>query len=191
MTAHAFTAHDGATGLTGEPGPDASAFRAAFRSAVGTVSVITAGGPLRPVGFTATSLVSVSVDPLYVSFNISRGASSWPTVRRAGHVAAHLLHRDQQDVATAFATSGIDRFAAAGSWASGPHGLPVLDRALARLILAIRSRTHVGDSAVVLAEVVDIEHTPGAPLAYHDGGYREIAPTLPAPASAPAPTPDR
>lgn len=152
----------------------APAFRSAFRRSAGTVSVITAGG-IRPVGFTATSLVSVSVAPPLVSFNISATSSSWPTVSRAGHLAAHVLGTHQRDVATAFATSGIDRFAAAGEWEHGRHGVPLLRGALARLVLGVESITQVGDSAVVLARAVEIEHTDGTPLLYHDGAYRDLA----------------
>lgn len=157
-----------------QEGPaDVAAFKAAFRSTAGSVSIITAGG-IRPVGFTATSLTSLSVAPPMVSFNITRTSSSWPAVSRAQHLAAHLLHRDQEDLARTFATSGIDRFATAGDWVPGPHGLPLLQGALARLVLAVHSCLPVGDSAVVVSEVLDIEHTAGAPLLYHDGSYRHL-----------------
>lgn len=149
-------------------------FRATFRNSVGTVSVITAGTGLRPVGFTATSLTSVSLDPPIVSFNISRTASSWPTVSTARHLAAHLLATEHQDTAQIFATSGIDRFAAVGDWATGPHGVPVLGRCLARLVLEVHSCTHIGDSAVLLAEVQQIERSEGQPLLYHAGDYRHL-----------------
>lgn len=167
------TAQAAPTGTT--PAVDPEDFRAAFRNSVGTVSVITAGTGLRPVGFTATSLVSVSLDPPVVSFNISRTASSWPTVSRARHVAAHLLGVEHQETAQIFATSGIDRFAAVGDWAPGPHGLPVLHRSLARLVLEVRTCTHIGDSAVLLAEVLDIQRSDGHPLIYHAGAYRLLA----------------
>lgn len=163
------------TGVTSEE------FRAAFRNTVGTVSVITAGTGLRPVGFTATSLTSVSLDPAIVSFNISRTSSSWPTVSRSRHLAAHLLGTEHRDTARVFATSGIDRFAAVGDWAPGPHGIPVLGHALARLVLEVRSCTHVGDSAVVLAEVLEIQRADGTPLLHHAGRYRHLADETSAP----------
>ena len=164
-----------ATRVGTTPVVDPATFRATFRNSVGTVSVITAGTGLRPVGFTATSLVSVSLDPPIVSFNISRTASSWPTVSRSRHVAAHLLGTEHRETAEIFATSGIDRFDTVGAWAPGPHGLPILTRSLARLVLEVHSCTPIGDSAVLLAEVLDIERSEGRPLLYHSGDYRLLA----------------
>lgn len=147
-------------------------FRSGFRRTAGSVSVITTAG-VRPAGFTATSLTSVSVDPLLVSFNVSRTASSWPSVQRSHHFAAHVLRADQYPLAAIFATSGIDRFAAAeGQWEIGAHGLPVLRDYLVRFVLAVHDRIEAGDSTLVLAEVVNTDHHDGAPLVYHDGTYR-------------------
>lgn len=164
-----------ATPVGTPPAVDPADFRATFRNSVGTVSVITAGTGVRPVGFTATSLVSVSLDPPIVSFNISRTSSSWPVVSRARHIAAHLLGTEHQETARIFATSGIDRFATLGDWAPGPHGIPVLNQSLARLVLEVRSCTQIGDSAVLLAEVLGIDRSEGQPLIYHAGGYRLLA----------------
>ncbi|WP_202619193.1 flavin reductase family protein [Ornithinimicrobium cavernae] len=175
MTAQIAAASAGAPSTRTTDAADLSAdFRATFRNSVGTVSVITAGTGLRPVGFTATSLTSVSLDPPIVSLNISRTASSWPTVSRARHLAAHLLAAEHQQTAQIFATSGIDRFAAVGDWATGPHGIPVLTRSLARLVLEVHSCTHIGDSAVLLAQVQQIERSEGQPLIYHAGDYRHL-----------------
>lgn len=150
----------------------AADLRAAFRRTAGTVSVVTTGG-LRPIGFTATSLVSVSLDPPLVSLNVSRSSSSWPTVSRAPHLVAHVLGAHQESVARTFATSGIDRFAAV-RWSRGPHGLPLLQDTLGTLVLAVRDRLEVGDSAVLIAEVTDLGLRDGTPLLYHDGAYLHL-----------------
>lgn len=146
-------------------------FRHAFREVSSSVSVVTAGG-WRPAGFTATSLTSVSLQPLLVSFNISRSASSWPRVQRCDHLAAHVLHSGQHEIARIFATSGINRFAATPEhWQIGPHGIPLLEDYLVRLILRVQNRITAGDSAVVVAEVIDLGHRPGQPLVYRAGHY--------------------
>lgn len=51
--------------------------RSVFRRHAAGVAVVTARGGAGPVGFTATSLTSVSADPPLVSFGISTGSSSW------------------------------------------------------------------------------------------------------------------
>ncbi len=71
----------------GRPGsPDL--LRSVFRQHAAGVAVITAQDGGRPVGFTATSLNSVSADPPLLSFTIATGASSWPAVRDSEHLAS-------------------------------------------------------------------------------------------------------
>ena len=56
---------------TDEPALDQAVFRSVFRRHAAGVAVITAAAGGRPVGFTATSLTSVSVEPPLLSFGIS------------------------------------------------------------------------------------------------------------------------
>lgn len=145
-------------------------FREIFRRHAVGVAVITAGAD-KPVGFTATSLVSVSAEPPLLSFNISKTASSWPTLSRSEYVAVHLLAEHQADLATVFATSGIDRFAAVPGWRHGPYRVPLLPDALAHLVARVHTRIDAGDHAVVIAAVVDGAHTDAAPLVAHQGNW--------------------
>lgn len=153
---------------------DPELFRGLFRRHAAGVAAITAPGP---VGFTATSLVALSLEPPLLSFNLSRTSSSWPAVEAATHVAVHLLGEHQEAVAATFARSGADRFGPATSWAAGPYGVPVLDDVLAWMVCRIETRVYAGDHAVVIGEVVeagfDATHRP---LVYHDGGFTRLLP---------------
>jgi flavin reductase (DIM6/NTAB) family NADH-FMN oxidoreductase RutF len=151
-------------------------FRAVLRRHAAGVVVITAPG-IRPVGFTATSFTSVSLDPPLVSFCLNRHASSWPAVSEASHVAVHVLAEHQEDLARTFATSGVDRFSAPTRWHPGPHGLPLLDDVPAVLICRIAERVAAGDHAIVLAEPITAEHVAddANPLLYHMGRYLRAA----------------
>ncbi|GIG88446.1 flavin reductase family protein [Plantactinospora endophytica] len=155
---------------------DATRFRALLRRQAAAVTVVTAAGQ-PPVGFTATSFTSVSLDPPLVSFCLSRTSSSWPTVARTGHVAVHLLAQGQHEVARTFATSGIDRFASHPGWRPGPYGVPLLDGPVAWLVCRVVERVVAGDHAIVLAEPLTGEHTEDgdAPLLYHMGRYASLA----------------
>ena len=53
----------------------ADLFRSVFRDHAARVVVVTAAGRPAPVGFTATSLASVSLDPPMVSLAVARSAS--------------------------------------------------------------------------------------------------------------------
>jgi flavin reductase (DIM6/NTAB) family NADH-FMN oxidoreductase RutF len=148
----------------------ADQLRRLLRRQAASVAVITTQGDGRPVGFTATSFTSVSLQPPLVSFCLHLGSSSWPAVRTARHVAVHLLSAAQADMARTFATSGIDRFAAM-PWQPGPYGMPWLDGVLARLVCRVGERIVAGDHAIVLGSPVFAEYADGAPLLYHDGRY--------------------
>ncbi|MDT0469414.1 flavin reductase family protein [Streptomyces gibsoniae] len=149
--------------------------RAVFRRHAAGVAVITARGDDGPVGFTATSLASVSAEPPLVSFGIGLGASSWPAVSRAGHVGVHVLGEHQEVLAGTFARSGADRFGAPTGWREGPHGVPVLDDVLAWLVCRVVARVPAGDHRLVVAEVVHGDPSgTGRPLLYHQGRFNGL-----------------
>ena len=151
-------------------------FRHLLRPHAAGVVVITAPG-IRPAGFTATSFTSVSLHPPLVSFCLNRSSSSWPTVETAGHVGVHVLTDAQEEIARTFATSGVDRFAAPTRWRPGPHGVPIVDGALAVLVCRVARRVAAGDHTIVLAEPVEGEYAEqdSAPLVYHMGRYVRAA----------------
>ncbi|GAA4794417.1 flavin reductase family protein [Streptomyces ziwulingensis] len=146
--------------------------RSVFRRHAAGVAVITAGGDAGPVGFTATSLASVSARPPLLSFGIGTGSSSWPAVAEAAHVGVHILGEHQQELAATFARSGADRFAPPTRWRRGPEGVPVLDGVLAWMVCRVVGRVPAGDHRIVLAEVLlgDPEGA-GRPLLYHQGRF--------------------
>ncbi|WP_172381648.1 flavin reductase family protein [Streptomyces sp. MNP-20] len=148
--------------------------RSVFRRHAAGVAVITAMGS-GPVGFTATSLTSVSAEPPMISFGIGTGASSWPAISRAEYVGVHVLGEHQEELAATFARSGADRFGAPTRWFEGPHGVPVLDGVLAWLVCRVVARVPAGDHRLVLAEaVVGDPAGAGRPLLYHQGRFNAL-----------------
>ncbi|MFG2307945.1 flavin reductase family protein [Streptomyces sp. NPDC048566] len=149
--------------------------RSVFRRHAAGVAVITAAGPAGPVGFTATSLTSVSAEPPVVSFGIGTGASSWPAIAECTHVGVHVLGAHQQDLAATFALSGADRFGSPTRWSKGPEEVPVLDDVLAWLVCRVVARVPAGDHRIVLAEVeLGDSSGVGGPLLYHQGRFNRL-----------------
>ncbi|EGX56864.1 flavin-dependent reductase [Streptomyces zinciresistens K42] len=149
--------------------------RSLFRRHAAGVAVITARGAAGPVGFTATSLASVSAEPPMLSFGIGTAASSWPAVAATDHVGVHILGEHQRDLAATFARSGADRFGPPTVWGEGPEGVPVLDGVLAWMVCRIVTRVPAGDHRVVLAEVLAGDPArPGRPLLYHQGRFQAL-----------------
>lgn len=147
--------------------------RPLFRRHAAGVAVVTVASPAGPVGFTATSLTSVSAAPPLVSFNVGRRSSSWPAVSGAEHVGIHVLGAEHADLAHRFATSGIDRFAAPTRWRPGPFGVPLLDGVVGWGVAAVEQLVPAADHVIVVARVVatEVRRPATHPLVHHDGRY--------------------
>jgi flavin reductase (DIM6/NTAB) family NADH-FMN oxidoreductase RutF len=84
-------------------------FKQAMRHLIGGVSVITAGSGGVRTGLTATSTISLSLDPPTMVVCINRDASAWPVIQRERHYCVNILDSRHQDLADRFAgRSGIN-----------------------------------------------------------------------------------
>ncbi|MET4100462.1 flavin reductase (DIM6/NTAB) family NADH-FMN oxidoreductase RutF [Agrococcus sp. UYP10] len=155
-----------------EPVLEADRFRAIFRQHAAAVAVVTLEGPSGPVGFTATSVISVSASPPVLAFSVAGTSSSWPTLSTAETVAVNFLSADQADVSARFATPGIDRFADSG-WDRLPTGEPVLHGVRARVRARVLDRIPAGSSFLVtlLGLESDAPRREARPLIYLDRTY--------------------
>jgi flavin reductase (DIM6/NTAB) family NADH-FMN oxidoreductase RutF len=154
--------------------------RATMRKHAAGVAVITTRGDGGeggdgPVGFCATSLSSVSLEPPTVSFAVAVDSVSGRAWRTAAHGIVHLLQSDQEAVAATFARTGPDKFAGRIGWRWGPGGQPLLDNVLAWMLVSTRSRLLVGDHLLVVADVRQASVRPGpGPLIHCGGGFHGL-----------------
>ncbi|WP_395107911.1 flavin reductase family protein [Actinomadura sp. SCN-SB] len=160
---------------------DADSFRGALARHAAGVVIITASrsGDGAPVGLTATSFSSASLDPPLVSFYVDRSSTTWPSLRAADRFAVNILAGDQSGLADRFARRGIDRFAAPTAWhLDEAHGLPFLDGACAQIVCRLHNTLDVGDHILVVGLVTAVEaHEGDFPLLYHRGRYGRFLPT--------------
>lgn len=157
---------------------------ARFRQVLGHfgtgVTVVTALDGDHPLGFTAQSFTSVSLDPPLISICPSRRSVTWPRMERAAAFCANVLASDQEEAARAFAIRGADRFAGVG-WAPAPvTGSPVLAGVLAWVDCRVQAVHHAGDHLIVVASVVGLglgtDDGGRTPLLFYRGGYGRFAP---------------
>lgn len=163
--------------MSAQPAADdagAELLRRFFRRYTASAAVVTAARAGHPVGFTATSLTSVSLDPPLLSFGIARTASCWPVIERAEHFGANLLNDGQVHLAKLFAQSGADRFGRGTSWSYGPFGVPLLSGVLAWAVCRVIAQVPAGDHVIVLGEPVAVDQSPGTPLVHHNGNYHPL-----------------
>ncbi len=118
-----------AAALLPPPLADGGQLKQAMRRLLGGVVVVTAGIGEERVGFTATSAVSLSVDPPSMLVCVNRASSTWPVIARRRHFCVSILGAEHQAIAERFAGIGGERGAAryrGANWTimeSGASGL--------------------------------------------------------------------
>lgn len=132
-------------------------FKQAFARHPAGVSVITANTPSGPVGLTATSVCSVSLDPPALMFSLSANSSTAPAILGADSLVIHLLDAGGQALAKRFATSGIDRFAGT-DWKLLPSGEPLLTEAASWFRGSVIHIVDIGGSTVVMVGIEEAGH---------------------------------
>ena len=150
----------------------------AMRQVAGGVSVITAGLGEDRTGLTATSAVSLSVEPPTMIICVNRSASAWPVMRRHRHFCVNVLAEHQQPVADRFAGRGGVKGAARyehAAWLSLATGALALDGALASIDCEIEDFIDRHSHSIVIGAVRAIRVNPGRPLVYAQGGYGGFA----------------
>ena len=93
-----------------------------------------------PVGFTAQSFVSLSLDPPLVAVCPALSSTSWPRIAAADGLCINILGDDQEALCRGFATPSEDKFAGIG-W----RGAPDDRRADHRRVAGVDRRSHRSD----------------------------------------------
>ncbi|MGE0279014.1 MAG: flavin reductase family protein [Rhizobiaceae bacterium] len=137
------------------------------------VTIVTVQTPDGPLGITANSFSSVSLDPPLIMWSIARHSSRFAPFAEAEHFAIHVLAREQDHLCWRFAKSGRD-FSGV-ELAFNPEGAPLLPGALARFECEIASRIDAGDHVMLLARVQRMAARDGEPMVFFGGHYRRIA----------------
>jgi flavin reductase (DIM6/NTAB) family NADH-FMN oxidoreductase RutF len=165
------------TDTTTERAVTAEGFRRALALHAAGVVVVTARSQNVPVGLTATSFSSVSLNPPLVSFYVAQVSTTWPWLREADRFAVNVLANHQAEIAERFARKGVDRFAPPTSWRPGPLGVPLLDGASAHLVCTPHTTIEVGDHHLVVGLVTEAHVGPTErPLLYHRGRFGRFIP---------------
>ena len=147
-------------------------FRAALGMFATGVTIVTArGADGGPVGLTANSFNSVSLEPPLVLWSLARSAGSMPAFERGSHNAINILAAEQHALAERFASKAVDRFKDL-AFREGAGGAPLIDGAAAVFECFNRSRYEEGDHVIFVGEVERCEWRAGAtPLIFHSGRY--------------------
>jgi flavin reductase (DIM6/NTAB) family NADH-FMN oxidoreductase RutF len=154
------------------PETDAIAFRNAlgmYATGVTVITTITAEGPM---GITANSFASVSLDPPLVLWSPARNSRRFEHFANTERFAIHVLGADQRHIGDGFTRSktAFEGF----SWHANHAGVPIIDDTLACFECNFEAAHDAGDHTIILGRVTKTHHRPGAPLVFHGGAYGEF-----------------
>jgi len=129
-----------------------------------------------PVGLTATSFTSVSLDPPLILACIDVDASSHDRLIGADGFAVNILSSAQVDVAARFSTQpGETRFEGV-DWYEGPFGSPVLREAVAWMECGVEQVHAAGDHSILVGRVRKTSLRGGEVLTFYRGAFGSLSP---------------
>lgn len=150
---------------------DAAELRKAFSSFMTGVTVVTTqSNEGVPIGFTANSFTSVSLDPPMVLVCCGHKLSCLPVFQESRRFAINILSEDQQDISDRFARFQGDRFEGL-DWQNSELGNPLIHECSAWFDCRLDQTIDAGDHLILLGEVTGYHHADLAGLGFYRGGY--------------------
>lgn len=135
------------------------------------VTVVTAVHPDgQPVGITANSFTSVSLEPPLLLWCLANGSSAVPAFAPAAPFAVHVLSHHQHELALHFARRAHEKADLGREWTNRPQPPHLVD-VLCRFDCQVHALHAGGDHLVILGEVLAIARAPGTPLAFYAGRF--------------------
>ena len=154
--------------------PDPTVLREAFGQFPTGVTVVTALAVSgKPVGFTANSFSSVSLDPPLLLVCPGRSMSCFSIFETCRHFAVNVLAEGQQDISNKFARYQGDRFSEI-PWRQDATGMPLIDGAAVQFSCTTHKAVDAGDHIILIGEIdaVVLSERPG--LVFVSGGYLSL-----------------
>ena len=135
------------------------------------VTVVTGVRPDgEPVGVTANSFTSVSLEPPLLLWCLAASSSAVPAFAAGAPFAVHVLSHHQHEIALHFARRTHEKFDADYQWRTEPHP-PQVQGVLCRFDCKVQAVHDGGDHLIIVGEVQAIARSAGTPLAFHAGRF--------------------
>lgn len=157
-----------------EPGPDtAREFRTALGQFATGVTIVTCRHEGAPLGITANSFASVSLDPPLVLWSPARSSKRFDAFEQCDHFAIHVIAESQVELCSRFVRNGTDFDAL--DWEMSDEGIPLLEACLARFECRKHAVHDGGDHAIIVGRVTAAAIGTGNPLLFAKGAYGRFA----------------
>ena len=156
-------------------GVDPAQFRQLLGRFATGVTVLTTRDPRgRPIGMTASSVASVSLEPPLLLVCVDRGHDMHAAMQATRRFVLNVLAADQEALSRRFAADRPDRFEGIG-YTESEQGLPLLEGVLATIECDKQAETPAGDHTVFIGIVTGGSVTDRKPLLYYRGGYASLS----------------
>jgi flavin reductase (DIM6/NTAB) family NADH-FMN oxidoreductase RutF len=132
------------------------------------------------LGMTMSSFNTVSLDPPLILFSIRRNALSFAAWQAVDRYAVNVLGANQEDMANRFAKTKGDKWAGVRSSMNAGEAPIILGCPLS-IQCEAHARFDGGDHEIFLGRVVSVarsEAATAAPLVFHGGRFRFLAPEI-------------
>ncbi|WP_172295572.1 flavin reductase family protein [Pseudoruegeria sp. HB172150] len=141
------------------------------------ITVITTHSEIGPLGITANSFASVSLDPPLILWSPAKHSRRFAAFAEAMHFAVHVMGAEQSEIADRFSQNGT---AFQGcDWQPNDHKVPLIEDCLARFECDTLATHDGGDHRIVVARVSRAQWRDGEPLVFSQGRVGDFTPRLP------------
>jgi 3-hydroxy-9,10-secoandrosta-1,3,5(10)-triene-9,17-dione monooxygenase reductase component len=137
------------------------------------VTVITTRDGERLAGMTASAVASLSLEPALLLVCISKRLPTHEALERSRQFGVNVLGEGDEELALRFARPAPDKFA--GLRVDLDHGVPLLERAIARFVCDVHECLPGGDHSIFTGAIRHCEHKPGRrPLIYFGSSFAQV-----------------
>lgn len=138
------------------------------------VTVVTApGSGDQPIGITANSFSSLSLDPPLVLWSLALRSPSIDAFAEGQPFAINILQREQEALALQFARPTDDKFKNV-EYALNGYRVPLLEGAQAQLECTVEFTRVLGDHLLIVGRVEAMNTMPGEPLLFYRGAFAQL-----------------
>jgi flavin reductase (DIM6/NTAB) family NADH-FMN oxidoreductase RutF len=127
-----------------------------------------------PIGFTANSFTSVSLDPPLILVCLSKSSYLLPMFKMCKNFAVNILSEDQRDISTLFSSPIENRFTNIETHSCATN-TPLINDVTAWLDCETYDVIDAGDHIILMGRVLEFDHEPYAPLGYLRGNYINVS----------------
>ena len=143
-----------------------------FATGITVITARTAKGD--PIGMTANSLASVSLEPPLVLVSVEKVHEMHTALQGATHWVFNILSSEQEALSRRFAGVEPNRFLGV-SYHENDRGIPVIDGTVAHIECEKHAAVPGGDHTIFIGLVVGGDATDRRPLLYYRGGYAGLS----------------